>query len=205
MRISEIVDNNKYRDSTELMFFHGTATKHLESFVKRGIGIPKNSRHKIKDFGQGFYITSNYWQAKDYADRIATSTKTDPLILACIIPITQLRQNLDKGLIVDEFNEQWLQTIIRGRFNNEEPLSNDYDWIYGRCGDGHTYTFEKEYRSQEKLDLKSLLPHTIPNKDFPHHQFDQLWLGTKKALNYIKFVEFINKEVVNYEKIPLHD
>lgn len=204
MRLSEIIFNGKYRDETELIFFHGTATKWLQSFTKNGIGIVK--LNKKKDFGQGFYLTTRYWQAKDYADRVSSATGTEPLIIACIIPLGHLRENLEKGLIIDQFDEQWLKTIIKGRFSPDEPLSNEYDWIYGRCGDGKTPVFEKEFsKGQENPDLKTLLPHIIPNKDFPHYEYDQLWLGTKKAISCIKSVEFINKkEGVSYEKIPLH-
>lgn len=203
MRLSEIISNGKYRDETELIFFHGTATKWLHSFTSNGIGIVK--LNKKKDFGQGFYLTTRYWQAKDYADRVANATSTEPLIISCIIPLGHLREDQKKGLIIDQFDEKWLETIIKGRFYPEEPLANEYDWIYGRCGDGKTPVFEKKFsKEQENPDLKTLLPHIIPSKDFPHYEYDQLWLGTKKAISIIKSVEFISKEGVSYEKIPLH-
>lgn len=202
MRLSEILPNDKYRDETEVIFFHGTSKKWLKSFTTNGIGIVKLD--KKKDFGQGFYLTTRYWQAKDYADRISSATSEEPLIISCVIPIGHLRQNLHKGLIIDQFDEEWLDVIIRGRFSPETPLANDYDWIYGRCGDGKTHIFEKEYKNVENPDLKKLLPHIIPNESFPHFEYDQLWLGTKNAIKYIKSVEFINKEEIGYEKIPLH-
>lgn len=208
MRISEIMENPKFRDETELMLFHGTSTKYLHSFVKNGVGIVK--LNKKKDFGQGFYLTTNYWQAKDYANRTVTATskdnqKTEPLVIACTILLGRLREELKSGLIIDEFDVKWLEIIIRGRFHSDTtPLRDDYDWIYGKCGDGITTKFEKLYRQQEKTDLNSLLSHIIPKKDHPHYQFDQLWLGTKKAIKLIQSVEFINKEGVHYEKIPLH-
>lgn len=203
MRISEIIGNTKYRDQTELMLFHGTATHWADSFIKNGIGIVK--LNKKKDFGQGFYLTTHFWQAKDYANRIATGTGTEPLVIACTIPIHHLRKNIQRGLIIDQFDEEWLQAIIRGRFFPQAPLSNDFDWIYGRCGDGKTTEFEKKYvECRKKPDLKMLLPHIIPNIEYPHYSYDQLWLGTKKAISCITSVEFINKEGVSYERIPLH-
>jgi hypothetical protein len=200
-----MIYNKKYPDTTELMFFHATSTKYLSSFVKNGIRIPK--KYTKRDFGQGFYLTSNYWQASKYADRMAFQTRTEPLIIACIIPISRLRRDIDKGLIIDQFDKTWLETIIRGRFYSDEiPLSDEYDWIYGRCGDGKTLIFEENFRkNNDNLDLNLLLKHSIPNKDFPHFEYDQLWLGTYKAINYIKSIEILNKEGVGiHEKIPIH-
>jgi len=202
MRLSEIIFNDKYRDETELIFFHGTSTKWLDCFTKNGIGIVK--LNKKKDFGQGFYLTTRYWQAKDYADRVANATSTAPLIISCVIPVGHLRKSKEQGLIIDQFDEEWLETILKGRFS-PNPLANEYDWIYGRCGDGKTPVFEKEYNKGKKIDLKILLPHIIPNKEFPHYEYDQLWLGTKKAISYIKSVEFINREENNHERIPHHN
>lgn len=205
MRLSEMIYKQKFLDTTEIMFFHGTATKWLPSFLKNGVRIPKTVTKK--DFGQGFYLTTKYWQAIDYARRIARFTNTEPLVIACIIPIDRLRNDISKGLIIDDFDESWLKTIIQGRFySKEQPLADDYDWIYGRCGDGKTTVFDKEFqKSKDNPDLKSLLNHIIPNEEFPHYDYDQLWLGTNKAINYIKSVEILNKEGVdNYDKIPLH-
>lgn len=138
---------------------------------------------------------------------MAFQTRTEPLIIACIIPISRLRRDIDKGLIIDQFDKTWLETIIRGRFYSDEiPLSDEYDWIYGRCGDGKTLIFEENFRkNNDNLDLNLLLKHSIPNKDFPHFEYDQLWLGTYKAINYIKSIEILNKEGVGiHEKIPIH-
>lgn len=185
------------------MFFHGTSTKWQSSFQENGIRIRK--LNKKKDFGQGFYLTSHYWQAKLYADKIATFTKSNPLIISCVIPLGALRSFGEQGLLIDDFNEDWLSIITRGRFFEvENPLSKNYHWIYGRCGDGATDQFEKGF--QAGLDLKSLLPHIIPNNRFPHYEYDQLWLGTNEAINRcIKSVAFMNMEGVgNGERIPLH-
>lgn len=200
MRLSEIIFNDKYRDETELLFFHGTATKWLDSFQQNGIRIVKVN--KKKDFGQGFYLTSRYWQAKEYANKMAHGTRTESLIIACIIPLGNLRK-LTRKLIIDQYNEEWLGTIIRGRFHSKEnPLSNNFDFIYGRVGDGRTPFFEKKFlEKQDTEDLKTLLPHIIPNKKYPHYEYDQLWLGTKEAINCIKSFYMITKEGIVDGKI----
>ncbi|WP_078395871.1 DUF3990 domain-containing protein [Shouchella patagoniensis] len=201
MRLSEIIFNDKYRDETELIFFHGTCTKHLISFTKNGVRIPNTN--KIKDFGQGFYLTSRYWQAREYANKMAKGSRTSPLIISCVIQLGSLR-NTNRKLIIDDFNEEWLETIIRGRFTPINPLKNHFDWVYGRCGDNNTPVFEEHYRKNDtNSDLKTLLPHIIPNKRFPHYEYDQLWLGTNKAIKCIQSVEFISKEGLNYDPIPI--
>lgn len=208
MRLSKILTNINYKDDLELMFFHGTSTKWKDSFISNGVRIRK--LNKKRDFGQGFYLTTNYWQAKQYANTIAYHTSTpekpaEPLVIACTILLGCLRENLEKGLIIDEFDEKWVKTIIRGRFHSEtNPLSNDYDWIYGRCGDGPTTTFQKVYYKNSNTDIRKLLKIATPRRDHPHFEYDQLWLGTNDAINYIQSIEFINKEGVNYESIPLH-
>lgn len=205
MRLSKLISNRRYYDTTEIMLFHGTAKKHLKSFLDRGIGIVKEVEHKKKDFGQGFYLTTQYWQARDYANRIAKVTKTDPMIVVCILKLGKLRESIDRGLIIDDYDERWLETIIRGRFHSHKhPLNRDYDWIYGRCGDGSTEKFT-ELVQKEKTDSKLLLKHIMPNEDHPYYEFDQLWLGTKEAINFIEFVRYFDlKGDGVYEKIPIH-
>jgi hypothetical protein len=202
LRLSEVFSNSKYKDTTEMMFFHGTSTMWMPSFLKNGIKITK-VKDKKKDFGQGFYVTTRYWQAKDYANRIAGATNSEPLIIACVIPLGALRAFDTKGLIIDNFDDEWLDIITRGRFKSETtPLANDFHWIYGRCGDGATRDFEDGYRKGK--DLKKLLPHIIPNVEFPHYNYDQLWLGTYDAINCIQSVEFISREGVKEHVIPIH-
>jgi hypothetical protein len=206
MRLSQIIDNEKYRDTTEIMLFHGTSAKWLSSFTTHGIKIVKLTNKK-KDFGQGFYLTTRYWQARDYANRIAKATNNTPLIIGCVLDLKALRDHRNRGLVVDDFNEQWLHTIIRGRFESESnPLSNDFDWIYGRCGDGHTDEFEEAYKNyKESNEYENLLRLLTPNIQFPHYDYDQLWLGSYTMIKLIKSAVIIYDEGGNrYEKIPVY-
>lgn len=204
MRVSSMLNNPNFFDDTELIFFHGTSTKHRDTFVKQGVSIPKNKRNKKKDFGQGFYLTTNYWQAKRYAKKICEALGGDPLVISCTILLGKLREELPNGYIIDEFNLEWLETIVQGRFYSKEyPLTEKYEWIYGRCGDGQTYRFDKMFQRDPDQDLNNLLPHIIPKEERPHYSYDQLWLGTKKAINFIQTVEFTHKEG-NYYEIPHH-
>lgn len=205
MRLSQLVNNETYRDNTELMFYHGTTTKSTKSFLNKGVGIPKLTGNKKRDFGEGFYLTTHFWQAKIFAETRIGFSNAEPLIVSCVIPLGALRTIKEKCLIVDEYNERWLEFILRGRFEREKnPLQNDFDWIYGRCGDGYTEDVQKMYESGER-DLNKMLPHTIPNRNRINYEYDQLWLGTKTALDCIKSVEFVHsKGVDSNEKIPLH-
>lgn len=203
MRLSHYIDNQTYRDTTELLFFHGTTTRHMASFKKYGIKIVQLKKNTKKDFGQGFYLTTNYWQAKAWGEKISVRNDEQPLVLACVIPLGALRATRSKSLIIDAYDEEWLKYITRGRFHREEnPLSNDYEWIYGRCGDNITFKFDRAYTISEERDPQLLLKRIIPKQDNPYYDYDQLWLGTYNAISYIKSVEFM-KGVGNFD-IPIY-
>lgn len=202
MRLSHYIDNKIYRDTTELIFFHGTTKDQMDSFINLGIKIVQLGDKK-KDFGQGFYLTTQYWQSKIFAEKLAVASGEEPLIIACVIPLGALRSLKEKSLIIDDFNKEWLNFIIRGRFHRDtDPLQNDFHWIYGRCGDGITWRIEKEYK--QGFDQKLLLDHIKPNEHNPYYEFDQLWLGTYEAISLIQSVEFLNTKGVGNYDIPLY-
>lgn len=203
VRLSTIINTPSYFDSLEIALFHGTTTYHLESFRKHGIRLVDTK--KPKDFGPGFYLTTNYWQALDYATKYGVSTY-EPIVICCFIKLGDLRSS-KKFLIIDDYDELWLETIVRGRCNNKNPLSNEYEWIYGRCGDRNTSVFNQKLE-QCGNDYKKLLelisPRDLtPNINLPHYEYDQLWIGSKNVLNKLKNPHIIYHKGVEAIEIKL--
>ena len=184
-RLSEIILNQKYYDHLEVALYHGTTTLYLDHFKKNGIQLVNTK--KRRDFGTGFYLTTNYLQALEYARK---SPASDPMIVCCFISLGDLRA-FSKSLLVDDYDQQWLETLVRGRCcDTENPLSADYDWIYGRCGDGKTPVFNQKLREcdndHEKL-IKKIKPRALtPHPELPHFEYDQLWIGSKEVIKKLR-------------------
>ncbi|OFD56109.1 DUF3990 domain-containing protein [Bacillus mycoides] len=196
-RLSEIISNTKYLDHLEISLYHGTNTYYLEYFKEHG--IRRIDTEKPRDFGTGFYLTTNYWQALDYAKNYSISTY-DPMVVCCFITLGDLR-SFANHLLIDDYNDQWLETIVRGRCcDQDKPLHQEYDWIYGRCGDGKTYIFNRKLKEcnddHEKL-LEIIQPSMLtPVQTFPHYEYDQLWVGSDEVIKKLKNTHIIYKKGV---------
>jgi hypothetical protein len=172
LRLSQILSNRAFGPDIEIMLYHGTSTYYERSFQQ--IKIIEPQRRKIRDFGTGFYTTTQYWQAVRYANLIAETLGGNPMIVCVSTTLGALRK-FSNYLIVDEYNLKWMETIIQGRWIAPLP----YDWIYGRCGDGNTLKVHRKY--EEGASTEELLEMATPDPRKITYYYDQLWFGTEKV------------------------
>ena len=95
------------------------------------------------DFGKGFYVTENYEQAKNWAQRkVLIMGKGSP-----IINIYQMNENWD-GLCVKTFDEnliEWIDFVCGCR--DGELFYQQYDMITGKVADDKVFRVIDMYRS----------------------------------------------------------
>lgn len=132
------------------------------------------------DFGTGFYLTTDFEQAKRWAI-LTTSRKKEG------IPTVNVFEIEDKvNLKVLKFNgpdKEWLEFVTNNRKNKN--YKNDYDLIIGPVANDNTMPVINLYVNgvyNEKEALKRLLPQKLK---------DQVVFKNTKALKYLNFKEKI--------------
>lgn len=163
--------------------FHGTSDIFRSSFAKNAFFHRPNMNKKIRDFGTGFYSTTNSEQAKLYAVRMARLLGGQPLLVQCTVARTRLH-GLSPAKILPDYNHEWLNIIKEGRWSGR---SLQFHGIYGRCGDGVTVELEKIRITN---DDKALLKALTPNKGTRTYDYDQLWFGTPESLTAIEDLSY---------------
>ncbi len=132
------------------------------------------------DFGTGFYLTTDFEQAKRWAI-LTTSRKKEG------IPTVNVFEIEDKvNLKVLKFNgpdKEWLEFVTNNRKNKN--YKNDYDLIIGPVANDNTMPVINLYVNgvyNEKEALKRLLPQKLN---------DQVVFKNTKASKYLNFKEKI--------------
>lgn len=84
------------------------------------------------DFGPGFYITDIYTQAKDWAQKIAETRESSP-----VINVYHLYQrdivSAGRSVIYDSYNKEWLEFVTQSQLGNK-PWEK-FDYIEGGVAD----------------------------------------------------------------------
>lgn len=130
------------------------------------------------DFGNGFYLTSSYEQAKKWAILTSKRRKEGQPIVS----VFNFGETNDlKILTFDKADIEWLRFISSNRKNI--PLENDFDIIKGPVANDKTMPvitlfFLGVYSEEETI--KRLLPQKLQ---------DQIVFKTEHALKFLKFKE----------------
>ena len=84
------------------------------------------------DFGPGFYLTSLYSQAKEWALKIGDERNVKPIINKYEFAKDKCRESV-RYLFFPEYDKNWLRFIVRCRLG--EKAYEDYDVIEGGVAD----------------------------------------------------------------------
>lgn len=168
--VMEFIYKELNKKTKELIVFHGT----VEDF--KSIDLEKS--HKNRDFGKGFYTTLLENQAKDWAFRLSLRNSVDKYFVKKFV-FTE-----DSSLKIKRFNslnEEWLEFIKSNR--SDGNFIHDYDVVIGPVADDNTMETVQLYIAgtftiQEAVNRLSF--NKVNN---------QISFHTKKALNFIKYLE----------------
>ena len=171
---------NKY--SKNIPLYHGSDVR---------IEDPDLSRSDWgRDFGAGFYLTSDRNQALEWAKRKArdfSSVTQTPYVN--VYHLTNF-----KGLRVREFqgaNKSWLDFILKNRKSN--IAHTEYDVIIGKVADDNTRKMIAEYERGAFKDIAKYRGVTekdiLIEKLHPENLVDQVCICTELAKERIPFVK----------------
>lgn len=160
----------------KITLYHGTSAK----FDGNNIDLSASSRPK--DFGNGFYLTSIYNQAKKWATKNKNYNKSYNEIIKEYEYEKKLSKDILKILSLNEYNEEWLEYVIKNR-NNIYGIDDDYDLVIGLMADGIVKDLMKDYISDyiTKEELLEELKFKYKN--------DQYTFKTERSLRFLKFVK----------------
>ena len=83
-----------------------------------------------KDFGKGFYLSSDYDQALAMAKvKVEQLESGEPMVLAFEVDEVEIEQlNI---LRFHEYSEEWAKFILLNRKNDKSQPAHDYDIVFG--------------------------------------------------------------------------
>lgn len=135
---------------------------------------------RLLDFGTGFYLTTDYEQAKKWAFR-TTSRREEgaPAITVFSFDENEL-EKLDV-LTFEGANKEWLRYISANR--TDKTAEDSYDIVIGPVANDQAIRTVNNYLKgyfDEEIAIQLLLPQNLK---------DQVVFKTKKALDMLKYNE----------------
>lgn len=138
--------------------------------------------NRTLDFGKGFYLTTDYEQAKRWAI-LTTNRRNNGKPIVSVYEIEE--QNLKNLSLLkfDTANEDWLDFITKNRKN--EYVQDEWDIIIGPVANDNTMPVISIYLDgtiTKQIAIELLLPQKLK---------DQYTFKNEKSLQFLKFMEGI--------------
>lgn len=136
--------------------------------------------NRTLDYGQGFYTTTSYEQAKSWVKRKMGEKKVS-LGYVCVYEFDETAlQNL-RILVFETPTNEWVDFVMKNR--TQKGYVHEYDLVYGPVANDKVYAAFTLYEGG-LIDKKTLISELKAYK-----LVDQYLFHTAEALRYIKFVE----------------
>ena len=145
------------------------------------IDIDLSKSHPGKDFGIGFYLNPDYFQALDWA-------KTRVVVLKSgIATVTSYEFDIDRaqkdGLsikVFDDYTEEWAEFVVANRKNSSDRPTHDYDIVIGPIADDNV---------GRQIQLYMLgywsIPQLIDKIKYTAKKSMQYFFASEKSLTYL--------------------
>ena len=136
------------------------------------------------DYGNGFYVTTSYEQAK----RLVERRMKDNGVSIGYVNVYELNDEAIKCmklLIFEKTTEEWVEFVMKNR--TQRGFTHDYDIVYGPVADDSVYTQFTLYEGGI-ISMPTLIQELKTYK-----LVDQYLFHTEKSLLAIRFVE--SKEI----------
>ncbi len=138
---------------------------------------------RLLDFGTGFYLTSDFEQAKKWAVRTANRREEGSPIISVFHIVDGELKNLEI-LTFETANKDWLQYISANR--TDKMMEDLYDIVIGPVANDQAIRTINNYLKgyfTEDIAIQLLLPQNLK---------DQYIFKTEKALSCLQFTEVKN-------------
>lgn len=136
---------------------------------------------KGKDFGQGFYLTSDQKQAYDIAVLRSLATMSVPIINVYEFDENNIFNKDLKVLTFDSYSPEWAEFILKNRRNNSSTPVHNFDIVYGPIANDRVGQQIRRLLDNE-IDFSTFIEKLRYMKGTTYQYF----FGTRKALNLLK-------------------
>ena len=136
--------------------------------------------NRTLDYGNGFYTTTSYNQAKEWVQRKITENNTNYGFVNIFEFNESALQQLN-CLIFNSPTEEWLDFVMSNRTN--KSFHHNYDIVYGPVANDRVYAAFTLYESG-LLNKENLISELKTYK-----LVDQYLFHTEKSLQALKFIE----------------
>ena len=155
-----------------MKLYHGS----IEEVRTPEIRIP----NRTLDYGNGFYTTTSYNQAKEWVQRKITENNTNHGFVN-IFEFDESALRQFNCLIFNSPTEEWLDFVMSNRTN--KSFHHNYDIVYGPVANDRVYAAFTLYESG-LLNKENLISELKTYK-----LVDQYLFHTEKSLQALKFIE----------------
>lgn len=136
-----------------------------------------NFARAFKDFGKGFYLTSNFWQAQKWAQNKASKKIKTYIYSYCIDTVVKEKLNVLELL---QYDKNWVDFIRKSRMDGMET---NYDVIYDRIADNQYLKISEVL--QKYIDNEMTSDHVIDKIKWSNNA-DQYCFKNERALKLLK-------------------
>jgi hypothetical protein len=133
-----------------------------------------------KDFGRGFYLSSNYEQALNLAN-IKIEQQQEGLPIVMEFEVDEKEMNTLHMLRFEDYTEHWAEFILANRSNITEKPIHDYDIVIGPIANDRVGLQLWKYENQ-LIDLPTL----VAKLRYMKGVTIQYFFGTEKAVSLLK-------------------
>ncbi len=135
---------------------------------------------RLLDFGTGFYLTSDYSQAKKWAVR-TTARREEGAPVISVFSFEETEIEKLKTLTFENANKEWLRYISMNR--TDKSAGDSYDIVIGPVANDQAIRTVNNYLKgyfNEDIAIQLLLPQKLK---------DQYAFKTEQALSILEFKE----------------
>ncbi len=134
-----------------------------------------------KDFGRGFYLSSDKQQAAVMAQTAVEREGHGVPFLNCFdFDESCLKSGTLRVKVFEGYSQEWAEFIVANRNNRTDKQVHDYDIVYGPIADDRVGLQLRRFQNMY-ISLSQL----VEELQYIHPTF-QYFFGTEQALEYLK-------------------
>lgn len=139
----------------------------------------------FKDFGRGFYLSDDFEQAVEMAERVVSRADSGqtPVVSSFEFDESALTDGSLKVKRFETYTEEWAEFVLHNRDRKMPQPIHDYDIVYGPIADDGVVRQMRRYELGD-ITLKELMKEL----QYPPKITFQYFFGSEKALEKLRFL-----------------
>ena len=139
----------------------------------------------FKDFGRGFYLSDDFEQAVEMAERVVSRADSGqtPVVSSFEFDESVLTDGSLKVKRFETYTEEWAEFVLHNRDRKMPQPIHDYDIVYGPIADDGVVRQMRRYELGD-ITLKELMKEL----QYPPKITFQYFFGSEIALEKLRFL-----------------